>query len=94
MRAARGRSVPSPRRTRRFSASAPLWIIEDPKATCKQSKELCEESEKLRDKAKIVRAESGEVPAASGNHWFKITTKEADGHNEMIGLVTAKLSSH
>jgi hypothetical protein len=39
----------------------PLWIIEDPKATCKQSKELCEESEKLCDKAKIVRAESGEV---------------------------------
>jgi hypothetical protein len=61
MRAPRGRCVPSPRRTRRFSASAPLWIIEDPKATCKQSKELCEESEKLCDKAKIVRAESGEV---------------------------------
>jgi hypothetical protein len=72
----------------------PLWIIEDPKATCKQSKELCEESEKLRNKAKIVRAELGEVAGASGNHWFKITTKEAASHNEMIGLVTAKFSSH
>ena len=36
-------------------------MIEDPKTTCKQTKELCEKSAKLRDEATIVKAKSGAV---------------------------------